>query len=433
MSDNELSVCVVGLWHLGSVTAAGISKHFHTVGVDPDTTVIAGLAKAEAPIFEPGLNELLRAGLDGGRLRFSSDAAEPVQHANVVWVTFDTPVNDDDVADVAAVERQVAALFPHLRDDTVVLVSSQLPVGTTKRLATRYAEAHPGRQVAFAYSPENLRLGKALDVFLRPERIVVGVDEDWARERLAALLRPLCDNVLWMKVTSAEVTKHALNAFLATSVTFINEIAAVCENMGADAKEVERGLKSDVRIGPRAYLGPGAAFAGGTLARDIGFLVQIGERFGLPSHLFRAVKASNDAHRGWARRLLDMHLGTLSGRRVSVLGLTYKPGTDTLRRSSAVELCHWLKEKGATVAAFDPVVKKLPPELGYVEVAGTAADALRGAEAAVIGTEWPELKNLTAAVVKESMKKPLVLDPNRFLGDKLDGVASLSYVTVGKA
>ena len=259
-----MKVCVLGLWHLGTVTAACLAAGGHQVsGLDFDQAVVANLKNGQPPLFEPGLEELVKQGLESGRLDFSSSAAEAVREARVIWVTYDTPVDDDDNADVEYVVERVARLFPYLEAGQAVLISSQLPVGTSKQLEALFAAARPGVAVSFSYSPENLRLGKAISVFSQPDRVVIGVRAEESRKRFAELLAPFTTHIEWMSVESAEMTKHALNAFLATSVTFINEIAAICEQVGADAKEVERGLKSESRIGPKAYLGPGGAFAGG--------------------------------------------------------------------------------------------------------------------------------------------------------------------------
>jgi UDPglucose 6-dehydrogenase len=221
---------------------------------------------------------------------------------------------------------------------------------------------------------------------------------------------------------------------LATSVTFINEIAAICEQVGADASEVARGLKSEARIGPRAYLSPGGAFAGGTLARDVVFLSELGRMHGLPTHVLSSVKQSNDAHRQWAGRRLNELLGGLSGRQVAVWGLTYKPGTDTLRRSSAVELCQWLVAQGAGIRVHDPAVRSLPPELAArFELFATPADALHGADALVVATPWPEFKTVEPAAVLAGMKRTLVLDANRFLAESLGNCQGVEYVSVGRA
>jgi UDPglucose 6-dehydrogenase len=430
-----MKVCVFGLWHLGTVTSAGLASGGHDVtGFDTDPAVVHRLSQGVPPLFEPGLEDLVKSGLSSGRLRFTDDAATGVRDADVVWITADTPVDEDDRADVESVVRGAAGLFPHLRDGALVLISSQLPVGTTRRLETMFAERADGRRVGFAYSPENLRLGKAIEVFTRPDRVVAGVRRDTDRETIAQLLVPFTDRIEWMSVESAEMTKHALNAFLATSVTFINEIAALCEQVGADASEVARGLKSEARIGPRAYLSPGGAFAGGTLARDVVFLSDLGRQHHVATHLLSSVKTSNDAHREWAQRRLAQLLGGVEGRTVAVWGLTYKPGTDTLRRSSAIELCEWLGAHGARVRAHDPAVRQLPPEVAAtVHLASDPLAAADEAAALVVATPWPEYRSVNARELAGRMRGTVVLDANGFLAATVGREPGLSYLTVGKA
>lgn len=424
-----MRVTVFGLWHLGCVTAACLAEAGHrVVGLDLDPAVIDGLKQGHPPLHEPGLEELIAAGLRSGSLSFSSDASAALRDAEVVWVTFDTPVNDDDEADVAWVRAQLDAVAGSLRPGTVMLVSSQVPVGFTGELERDWS----GRGLRFACSPENLRLGKALDCFRSPERVVVGCRDASSRETLRQLLRPFCENVVWMSVESAEMTKHAVNAFLATSVTFINELARVCEAVGADAKDVERGLKSEGRIGPKAYLSPGAAFAGGTLARDLRFLVGLGEQHGMGTALFRGVCESNREHKNWLRDCLSQLLTGLADPVVAVLGLTYKPGTDTLRRSGAVELCGWLHTRGVRVRAYDPAVRRLPESLdGSVVLCDSSDDALAGADAVVLATEWPELKALRADQFVSRMRRARVIDQNHFLALSLARDPRISYSAVG--
>jgi UDPglucose 6-dehydrogenase len=426
-------VCVCGLWHLGSVVAASLAEHFPTIGYDPDPQTVAKLEAGQPPIFEPGLAQLVEVGLSSGRLSFTAEFARAVQGADVVWITFDTPVDENDVADVAFVERQTEALFPHLADGALVLVSSQLPVGTTAQLEAAYRSAHPERDVGFAHSPENLRLGRALEAFRQPDRIVAGVRREADRVRLQALFAPFCQQIEWMSVESAEMTKHALNAFLATSVTLINELAALCERVGADAGEVERGLKTDQRIGPRAYLSPGAAFAGGTLARDIAFLNELGTKAAVRIPLLEAVTRSNHEQKHWPARKLKELLGDPAGKVVAVLGLTYKPDTNTLRRSSAVELCLWLERQGARVRAYDPAVPEVPPELARaISLCATAEDAVRGADALVLATPWPVFKILPIERLLGEMRQPIVIDPTRFLQQAVAANGHVLYATVGR-
>jgi UDPglucose 6-dehydrogenase len=405
------------------VTAACLAAAGHEVrGLDRDERTIDGLRAGRAPVSEPGLDDLIAA----NPILFTTDDAEGLRGAELLWVTYDTPVDDDDRADTAFVIDRVTELLPKLDPGTLVIVSSQLPVGSIRTLEQRAA----GRGITFAALPENLRLGKAIEVFTKPDRVIAGVRNDADRARITALLAPFTGRIEWMSIESAEMTKHALNAFLALSVTFINEIATICEQVGADPKEVERGLKTESRIGPRAYLGPGAAFAGGTLARDIAFLTTVGEQHGRTPPLIAAVKTSNDQHKAWTRTKLQSLLGDLRGKRVAVWGLTYKPGTDTLRRSSAVELCRWLAAQGAQVTAHDPAVKSLPEDLASViDLQSSAIDAIRSADALVVATEWPDYKSAD----RDGVAWPsTVIDPNRFLRDTFESDPSVRYVTIGK-
>jgi UDPglucose 6-dehydrogenase len=430
----QMKVCVLGLWHLGTVTAACLASAGHEVmGLDFDETVVANLKNGKPPLFEPGLEDLVNKGLASRHLDFSTSTAEAVQDVKIIWVAYDTPVDDEDNADVEFVIQCVSRLFPHLKDGQEVLISSQLPVGTSGRLQSMYLQSQPGVNVSFSYSPENLRLGKAISVFLQPDRVVIGTRMEKSRGVFTELLAPFTDHIEWMSVESAEMTKHALNAFLATSVTFINEIASICEQVGADAKEVERGLKSEARIGPKAYLGPGGAFAGGTLARDIAFLTKLGQEHDLPIHLVPAIRASNDAHKNWPRRRLVQLLGELKGKTIAVWGLTYKPGTDTLRRSSAVELCQWLLERGAKVQAHDPAIKGLPDALSAIHLCVSPLKAAHKADALVVATEWPDYRTVAASEVVSALHTPFVVDANAFLAASVGSLPNVTYVTVGKA
>ena len=428
-----MKTAVVGLWHLGSVTAASLAAGGHdVVGVDFDADTIRGLRNGRAPVFEPGLDDTIAAGIAAGRLSFSDDPSA-VSACDVVWVTYDTPVDDDDRADVEFVVAQIDRVMPYLRDGALVLMSSQMPVGSIARLEQRLATSRPSARVTFGYSPENLRLGKALSVFQKPDRVVVGLRHDDDRARVIALLAPFTSRIEWMSVESAEMTKHALNAFLATCVAFANEIATLCEVTGADAKEVERGLKSESRIGPGAYLGPGAAFAGGTLARDLMFLSQLAEQHHRPARLIASARSSNDVHKQWAAQRLTLELGDLHGRRVAVWGLTYKPGTNTLRRSSAVELCQRLHDEGAIVCAHDPAVTELPSELAsWLTLCPSALAAVKDAAALVVATPWPDYRNITAAQLIDAIPHPIVLDAARFLAGSLGNDPRVRYVTVGQ-
>jgi UDPglucose 6-dehydrogenase len=433
------AVAVLGLWHLGLVTAACLAQTgLSVVALDPDPSILDGLAEDRLPVSEPGLLELVREGRASGRLTFAVPSADSLGAAELVWIAFDTPVDDEDRADVGFVLERASQALAFARTDALVVVSAQLPVGSVAELQSRM-EAAGRPDLRFACVPENLRLGKAIETFRDPDRFVAGVRTAADREQLSAILSRFGGHVEWMGVESAEMTKHALNAFLATSVAFINEVAVICERVGADAAEVARGLKSEQRIGPRAYLSPGDAFAGGTLARDIGFLRELAAAHRVPAEVAGGVATSNAEHRQWARRTLVRVFSdggsddqrALSGRRIAIWGLTYKPGTDTLRRSAAVDLCRWLASVGATAVAYDPAVRALPVDAPTVELAPTALDACHQADALVVCTPWPEFREVEAERLLDALRTPLVLDAGGALSPALADEPSIRYLRVG--
>jgi UDPglucose 6-dehydrogenase len=429
-----MTVCVYGLWHLGTVTAACLaSRGVSTVGLAETLGAAAELNAGKAPLFEPGLDALLAQGLQGGTLSFTNDVAGAVSSADLLWVNFDTPVDDDDVADVGYVLDRVRGTFPHLKDGAVVLISSQVPVGSTALLEHDFAAVAAGRLVSFAYSPENLRLGDAIRVFTEPERIVIGVRSDIARKAIEPVLKPFCQTLLWTRVESAEMVKHALNSYLATCVTFTNEIASICESVSADMSEVEGALRLDPRIGKKAYVRAGSAFGGGTLARDVQFLKSIAKEGDVRVPVLTAVLESNDHHKGWVVRHLRRQLGVLAGKKVGVLGLAYKAGTDAIRRSVAIEVIEELMAEGADVTVFDPKVAALPDPLSSaVTIASSANAVFKGSEAVVVATEWPQFRELDFTALVPSMERAMLIDQNAFVSKQLADLSGVDYIIAGK-
>ncbi len=429
-----MNICVLGLWHLGSVTAACMAGLGHrVVGLDFDEQRVASLNAGAPPVFEPGLEELLRQGLASGRLHFSRTVGEATAGAQVLWVTCDTPIGNDGEAQPDLVMQQLERILPALDVGTLVLVSSQLPIGSTRALRERTAVLRGGQSLSCAYLPENLRLGSAVSDFLRPDRIIVGVASKSDQCVLEELLGTIGAPIAWMSLESAEMTKHAINAFLAASVTFANEVATICESVGADGKQVEHGLKSDRRIGPGAYLAPGAAFAGGTLARDVAFLSGVARARGIATPLLSAILPSNAAHRLWAQNILRTLFADLSRTTIAVWGLTYKPGTDTLRGSPAVELCEWILREGALLRVHDPVVRSLPQHWGNaVERTDSPLAAARGAHALVMAVDWPMYREVDVAGLIRDVDQLVVLDANRMRPDLAGTGARLRYFAVGR-
>lgn len=428
-----MKIAVVGLWHLGTVTAACLSDAgYDVVAYDPDATVIENLKKNKPPLFEPGLTELLTKNQVEKKLHFSFQPSD-LSACEIVWITFDTPVDDQDVADTAFVMQQIQALFPYLSHQTFVLISSQLPAGSTRQLQQHCLDTFPDKQITFAYSPENLRLGKALLTFTQPDRIIVGLASVHDKNRIESVLKTFTDNILWMSIESAEMTKHALNAFLATSVVFINEIATLCEQVGANAEDVERGLKTEERIGPKAYLRAGNAIAGGTLARDVQYLIQLGTQKTLSTPLFSSLLTSNNAHKQWSCHKIRAILKNLHQKTIATLGLTYTTNTDTLRRSASVETCRWLKNQGATVVAYDPRLNNLPSELhSIIELKTNLLDAIQGADAIVIANPCPEFELLQVDQIIDLTNKAPIIDPSGFLTKTLGNDERLRYFCVGR-
>jgi UDPglucose 6-dehydrogenase len=421
-----MNIVVLGLWHLGCVTAACTAKFESVVGLDFDPVVVAQLRKGIPPLFEPGLADVINQGLRNGHLAFSDDSALACQQADLLWVCYDTPVDDNDVADITSVIDGIEHCVPHLRPGTLVLISSQIPAGTCRALEARFPNYR------FAYSPENLRLGKALSIFMNSDRIILGVRRNEDAEELKPVLSHFTQNLIIVRTESAEMIKHAINSFLANSIAFMNEISRICEHVGADAKEVERGLKSEPRIGPGAYLSPGGPFAGGTLARDVVTLTKIAEEKGEPLVLVPAIKLSNDQHKFWAIQKLREELGDLSGRSVAILGLTYKPGTDTLRRSLAVELCRELLNSGANLRAFDPLVDALPDDLGAVTLSKDLEEVMAGCDAVMVCTEWPQIREADWREMLAKKRNLVFVDANGFLANAVGNREGVTYRQVGK-
>ena len=428
-----MQISVVGLWHLGSVTAACLAdKGFTVIGYDSEDRIIENFNAGRLPIFEPGLEDMVYKNINNGNLSFSSNPAS-IKDSDLIWVTIDTPVDEKDKADIGFVMNEIEILFPHIKSGAAVLISSQLPVGSVALLENAYAKVFPNNDVSFTCSPENLRLGKAIDVFMNPDRIITGIRREEDKNKLIPVLHQISENIIWMKVESAEMTKHALNAFLATSVVFINELAVLCEHVGANAKEVERGLKSEMRIGEKAYLRPGSAFAGGTLARDVTYLVKKEEEHGLSSVFFSGIIQSNESHKHWVRLKLSSIFKSLKNKKIGLLGLTYKPGTNTLRRSTAIDICYWLNEKQAVVSAYDPEVKSLPEELSkFVTLENSIQDVLFKNEAVIVATEWPKFKELASFDLSMIGKEFYILDENAFLKNELDK-EGINYISIGQS
>jgi len=382
-----MKIVVYGLWHLGTVTSACLAEIGHSVtGFDESVKVIDSLSNGVLPVSEPGLDEPVLKNFREGKLQYVSDSSQLPDEFDYLWVTIDTPVDDSDDADSTGVINSIIEIVKNVPVGCRIIISSQLPAGTTKRIRDLTEPMVTERKLAFCYSPENLRLGGALNIFLNPDRIVVGVDSQEDFEKFEPLFLTISNRIERMSSVSAEMTKHALNTFLALSVAFANEIATIAENEGASAVDVTRGLRTDMRIGPKAYLLPGDSFAGGTLARDVRYLEQKSIDHNISTPIIDSIIPSNDAHSLWAKNRIHRAFSNLSGKEFTLCGLAYKPNTNTLRRSRTVELGDWLLEQGALVSVVDHgTFEILKNWHGRIKVIENIHEAIYKADVLIVG------------------------------------------------
>lgn len=417
-----MNISVVGLWHLGCVTAGCCSKYFNVTGIDENLSTIENLRNGQLPIFEPKLGELIKFGLAGNTLSFTTDIAMGCRNADILWITYDTPINEKDESNIADILTVIDKCIRHLPRKALILISSQFPVGTCDKLASKYP------QNCFAYSPENLRLGKSIEAFEKAARVIIGMNCNSKKELLWDLFRPFADEVIFMKMASAEMVKHALNSFLALSVVYINEIGTLCEYIGADAGEVSIGLKSDIRIGPRSYLNTGLPFSGGTLGRDVVNLTKTADRYGISLPIISSIVNSNESHKCWIIKKLENKLGSFGDKRIGVLGLTYTINTDTLRRSFPLEVCHQLIDLGCELRVFDDNIDKLPNKSMGMTLLTDIDDIFTGTDALIIFKNSTNI-NLEGVL---KMRNRLIIDMNDLLKTDITKLYGADHIIFGK-
>jgi UDPglucose 6-dehydrogenase len=428
MNPEREPVAVIGTGYVGLVTAAGFAELGSEVWcVDVDAEKIAGLKRGEIPIFEPGLADSVVRHRE--RLHFSTELGPALEHARLLFVAVGTPPTYSGDADLSAVHAVVDAMPPS--DRHALVMKSTVPVGTGASIKRVFAERDKS---GFAYvsCPEFLKEGSALEDFLEPDRVVIGDDGNWAGDEVAALYEPLGAPIVRTDIASAEMVKLAANAFLATKISFINEIANVCEETGADVMEVARGMGSDRRIGSH-FLKPGIGFGGSCFPKDVSALKQLAGNSGYHFQLLTAVIEVNELQKRRVVGKLQKHLGSLVGRRIALLGLAFKANTDDMREASSLVLSARLQADGATVSAYDPVAeaeaRKMMPG---VEFADSALGAVEGADACILVTEWPEFAELDWAAVRERMAGDLLVDGRNFADREAAIHAGLTYEGIGR-
>ena len=432
-----MKVCVLGIWHLGSVASACLADlGFQVVGVDDDAARVEELNHGHAPLFEPGLDELLAKNLAAGRLRYVADVSEGAAGADYVLIAYDTPVDERDEVELSGLFAAARAVAPHLAAGATIVVSSQVPVGTCEQLAEAVREANPAIEFGIACVPENLRLGQALQRFTAPDFLVFGAADAGTHERLEALFAGIETSKLRTDLRTAEMTKHAINAYLATSISFINEIANLCDLVGADGLEVAKALRLDSRTGNETPLSPGLAFGGGTLARDMKALRGIGLKHGYEPSLISGAIRVNERQNGTVLTRLKSVCKTVRGLTIGVLGLTYKPGTSTVRRSPAVEIVRALVAEGATVRAYDPRADQAevrPYNHLFVRYDNAYAVA-DGSQALILATGWPQFRDLDFRRIRDLMWNPrLLLDAQNMLDADEMSRLGFAYQGIGRS
>ncbi len=433
-----MRIAMIGTGYVGLVSGACFSDFGHFVTcIDKDAAKIAQLREGTVPIFEPGLAALVASNVEAGRLSFATDSAAAVGAADAIFLAVGTPSRrGDGFADLSFVHDAARAIAPDLQGFTVIVVKSTVPVGTNDEVDAIIRKLRPDGDFAVVSNPEFLREGAAIEDFKRPDRVVVGTDDERARRVMREVYRPLFINetpILFTGRRAAELIKYASNAFLATKITFINEMADLCEKCGADVQEVARGMGLDRRIAGK-FLHAGPGFGGSCFPKDTSALTAIGQRYGAPVRIVETVIGVNDARkRAMAAKVVAACGGSLAGKTVAVLGLTFKPNTDDMREAPSLVIVPALERQGARVRAYDPhgmaEARKLMPQL---ETAADPYGCLAGADAMVILTEWDQFRALDLDRVKAALRTPVVVDLRNIYKPADMAERGFSYVSVGR-
>lgn len=432
-----MKVGVIGSGYVGLVAGACLAEAGNDVAcADIDENKIARLNAGEIPIYEPGLEPLIERNLGAGRLTFTTDVPEAVRTSHVIFIAVGTPPGEDGSADLQHVLAVAKTIGQSMQDEKIVITKSTVPVGTAK-LVREAIEAETDIPVHVCSNPEFLKEGAAVDDFMKPDRVVIGVDSEYAAETLRALYAPFVRTgkaIMVMDVPAAEITKYAANAMLATRISFMNSIARLCEATGADVNAVRTGVGSDSRIG-HSFLFPGVGYGGSCFPKDVKALVKTMEDFGVDASILQSVEDVNQTQK---TKLLDevvARLGEdLSGRTIAVWGLAFKPNTDDMREAPSLVTIEGLLERGARVIAHDPVaMDEARHHLGdRVEYVETNYDALTDADALVIHTEWHPYRSPDFPRMVESMARPLVLDGRNLYNPEYMAERGFEYVSIGR-
>jgi UDPglucose 6-dehydrogenase len=438
-----MNVTVIGTGYVGLVTGACLADAGNTVFcLDVDENKIARLNKGEIPIFEPGLEPVVRRNREAGRLRFSTDVAASVAHGELQLIAVGTPPGEDGSADLQHVLAAARAIGRHMQGYKVVVTKSTVPVGTADKvkqaIIQELKKRGTGSDFTVVANPEFLKEGAAVEDFMRPDRIIIGSDDTRAVALLRQLYAPFQRNrerVIVMGVRSAELTKYAANSMLASRISFMNEVANLAEAIGADIEEVRRGIGSDPRIGYQ-FLYAGAGFGGSCFPKDVKALQRSADEAGHPLRLLAAVEAVNEAQKHVLAGKIRRHFGSLSGKRIALWGLAFKANTDDMREAPSLSLIDDLTRGGASVQAYDPAAgheaRKLFEKDGNVKIVDSAIDALEGADALAIVTEWQEFRSPDFAVIRQKLKAAAIFDGRNLYDPAAVRAQGLEYFPIGR-
>lgn len=441
-----MRVTIFGTGYVGLVTGTCLAEvGHHVVCVDIDAAKIEGLRNGVIPIYEPGLEPMVKANFAEGRLEFTTDAAAAIAHGDVIFIAVGTPPDEDGSADLQYVLAVAKTIGTHLQRPAVVVDKSTVPVGTADKVRATIAAAMAARGAQVAYdvvsNPEFLKEGAAVEDCMRPDRIVIGADSPTAVEKLKKLYAPFNRNherIVVMDVRSAELTKYAANAMLATKISFMNEIANIAERVGADVEMVRQGIGSDPRIGWH-FIYPGAGYGGSCFPKDVQALARTAQQVGYRAELLDAVESVNHRQKEHLFELIERHYGgtaALTGKTFAVWGLAFKPNTDDMREASSRTLLRQLWEAGATVRAFDPEAgheaQRIFGERADLVLCEHAVDALQGADALVVVTEWKQFRSPDFAKLKAALKDAVIFDGRNLYDPAEPEAAGLAYYGIGR-
>lgn len=433
-----MHIAMVGVGYVGLVSGACFSEFgINVTCVDKDAEKIERLCRAEIPIYEPGLDDLVQSNLKAKRLSFTTDLGDAVNRADAVFIAVGTPSrHGDGYADLSYVHAAVEEIAKALNGYTVVVMKSTVPVGTAREIQNTLRKLAQEREIDVVSNPEFLREGSALGDFMRPDRVIIGAESEKARDVMRKIYRPLFlieTPIHFTTLEAAELTKYASNSFLAMKVTFMNEIADLCEKVGADVHEVAKGIGLDGRIGAK-FLHPGPGYGGSCFPKDTRALVEIAKRASSPLRLIETVVEVNTARK---RQMAERILGALgsepSGKTVAILGLTFKPNTDDVRESPSLDIVPILEEAGVQVRVFDPEgMEEAKKHLKNATYCANSYEAMEGADALAILTEWNEFRSLDVARMKKCLRHPLVVDLRNVCNPEEMRAAGFDYRALGR-